>query len=64
MPEIMAPSGKKKRPINKNCIILQLNSTVIKNSSFNGFQWGRFCPKGPERNYFVYQIDLLKKMVK
>ncbi len=41
--------------INKMCIILQLNGTVIKNCyCFNGFQWGHFCPKGPERNYFLY----------
>ncbi len=51
----MAPSGKKHcknfnfkslptewKAINKNGIILQLNGTVIKNSSFNVFQWGRF----------------------
>ncbi len=31
---------------------MQLNGTAIKNSSFIGFQWGNFCPKGPERNYF------------
>ncbi len=40
--------------INKICIILQLNGTVIKNWHFNGFQWGHFCPKGPERNFFLY----------
>ncbi len=41
----MAPSGKKLhfealptewKPIIKNCIILQLNGTAIKNSGFNG----------------------------
>ncbi len=42
----MAPSGKKTfnfealptewKPISKNCIILQLNGTAIKNSRFNG----------------------------
>ncbi len=58
----MAPSGKRLhfealstefKPINTNCIILQLNGTVIKNSRFNGFQWGHFCPKGTEGNNFV-----------
>ncbi len=38
------------KPINKNYIILHLNCTlnfkVIKNSSFDSFQWGHFCPKG------------------
>ncbi len=27
------------KPINKNCIILQLNGTAMKNSSCNGFQF-------------------------
>ncbi len=33
------------KPINKNCIILQLNGTAIKNSSFNGFQRDIFVQK-------------------
>ncbi len=56
----MAPFGKKNnfkslptewKPINRNGIILQLNGTAIKNC--NGFQWGHFCPKGPEELFFV-----------
>ncbi len=31
-------------------------STAIKNSGFNVFQWGHFCPKGAERNNFVYLV--------
>ncbi len=59
----MAPSGKKnnlealpteRKPIRQNCIILQLKGTAIKNSAFNEFQKGHFCPKGAERNNFVY----------
>ncbi len=44
------------KPINKNCIILQLNGTVIKNSSFNGFQWGHFCTNGAEWFMFLYLV--------
>jgi len=38
---------------------------VIKNGSFNGFQWGHFCPKGAEREYFLYlmqQLFFLRKL--
>ncbi len=65
----MAPSGKKNskknnfealptewKPINKNCSILQLNGTAIKNSGFNGFQWGHFCPNGAEWFTFLYLV--------
>ncbi len=31
-----------------------LNDTAIKNSSF---QWSHFCPKGPQRNYFLYLVQ-------
>ncbi len=60
----MAPAGKKInfealptewKPINKNCIILQLNGSAIKNS-FNGFKWGHFCPKGAECFTFLYLV--------
>ncbi len=61
----MAPSGKEKvkneilkalptewKPINKNCIIWQLNGTAIKNSRFNG---DTFVQK-TMRNYFFYLV--------
>ncbi len=37
-------------------MILCFNDTGIKYCSFNGFQWGHFCPEGPECNYFVYTV--------
>ncbi len=60
----MAPSGKEKvknyilkalptewKPINKHCIIWQLNGTAIKNSRFNGD-----IVQKTMRNYFFYLV--------